>query len=119
MRPLEFFLLLANVLAFLVWARRRVAPRSGRPTTPQPTRRQVRGWPISLSSVGVGVTSWLPVAFSVFHFPVPGGSCGIGTVTYHWIDAQRQNIFSPDARALIRPRRARAVAARPGCLAVQ
>ena len=65
------------------------------------------------------MASWLPVAFPVFHFPVPGGSYGIGTGTYHWVDAQRQNLFSLDAWALIRPSRARAVAARPGCLAVQ
>ena len=74
------------------------------------------------------MASWLPVAFPVFHFSVPGGSCGIavpggscgiGTVTYHWADAQRQKMFSLDAWALIRPSRARAVAARPGCLAVQ
>ena len=39
-------------MAFLVWARRRIAPRSGRPTTPQPTRRLVRGWAIGLSSMG-------------------------------------------------------------------
>jgi len=34
-----------------------------------------------------------------FHFPHPSGPYQIGTVTYHWVDADRPEIFaSPDAR---------------------
>jgi predicted dienelactone hydrolase len=38
----------------------------------------------------------LPVALPVFHFPTPTGRYGIGTVTYHWVDANRPELFTAD-----------------------
>jgi hypothetical protein len=35
-------------------------------------------------------------AYSSLVFPPPTGSYGIGTVTYHWVDADRAEILSPD-----------------------
>ena len=33
---------------------------------------------------------------NVIAFPPPTGPFGIGTVTYHWVDANRPEVFSPD-----------------------
>ena len=33
---------------------------------------------------------------SVFRFPHPTGHHGIGTVTYHWVDADRPEAFTAD-----------------------
>ena len=35
-----------------------------------------------------------------FVFPPPSGPYGIGTVTYHWVDTERREVFSsrPDDR---------------------
>ncbi|OGX86765.1 hypothetical protein BEN47_12320 [Hymenobacter lapidarius] len=75
---------------FLVWLR-----RISRPSRPPHTP----AWAIGLSVLGLAAIGLLPLAFPVFHFPPPGGPYGIGTVTYHWVDEQRQELFSPDPRA--------------------
>lgn len=41
-------------------------------------------------------TCFLPLAFPVFRFPPPTGPYAIGTLTYHWIDASRAEIFTAD-----------------------
>jgi hypothetical protein len=61
-------------------------------------RRRVGG----AAAVGVGavvliVSAAVPVAVPVFGFPAPGGPYGIGTVTYHWVDAGRPEILSADS----------------------
>jgi predicted dienelactone hydrolase len=38
----------------------------------------------------------LPMLLPVFHFPKPTGSYAIGTVTYHWVDTNRPELFAPD-----------------------
>ena len=35
----------------------------------------------------------------VFHFPTPGGPYAIGTLTYHWVDSDRTDVYSADATA--------------------
>ncbi|MGA6207230.1 alpha/beta hydrolase family protein [Nocardia testacea] len=40
-----------------------------------------------------------PVAVPVFELPEPGGPYAIGTVTYHWRDDARREIFDPDPAA--------------------
>ena len=77
-------------LILLVWAWRRIVPRSGELLASYSTHRLARGWAIGLSSMGVVASSWLPVTFPVFRFPVPHGPYGIGTVSYHWVDARRR-----------------------------
>lgn len=54
---------------------------------------------ISRVGIGLGVlgllTSYaIPAAIPVFHFPQPGGKYGIGTLTYHWVDENRPEIFT-------------------------
>ncbi|MFT3944081.1 MAG: hypothetical protein QM705_09735 [Ancrocorticia sp.] len=38
-------------------------------------------------------------AFPVFRFPEPSGPYKIGTLTYHWVDEERREIFSADPSA--------------------
>ncbi len=54
--------------------------------------------------VGVGVlalivSNALPLVLPVFHFPHPSGPYRIGTMTYHWVDTSRDEIFSTDPNA--------------------
>jgi predicted dienelactone hydrolase len=37
-----------------------------------------------------------PIMCPVFRFPHPTGHHGIGTVTYHWVDADRPEAFTAD-----------------------
>ena len=41
----------------------------------------------------------VPIMRPVFHFPKPGGPYAIGTLTYHWVDTDRADVFSADANA--------------------
>ena len=41
----------------------------------------------------------LPIVLPVFHFPQPSGPYSVGTLTYHWVDANRAEAFSADASA--------------------
>jgi predicted dienelactone hydrolase len=38
----------------------------------------------------------LPIMCPVFRFPHPTGHHGIGTVTYHWVDADRPEASTAD-----------------------
>jgi hypothetical protein len=58
---------------------------------------------LSLLGVGIGVlvliiSFALPVLMPVFHFPKPSGPFAIGTLTYHWIDTCRPELFTLDPR---------------------
>ena len=51
--------------------------------------------------VGVGflvlvISIALPILLPVFHFPKPTGAYAIGTLTYHWIDMSRPELFTED-----------------------
>ena len=37
-----------------------------------------------------------PLLFPIFRFPRPSGLYQVGTVTYHWIDAAREETFTDD-----------------------
>ncbi len=55
-------------------------------------------------AVGSGVLALmtfvaLRIMLPVFHFPAPSGPYAIGTLTYHWVDTDRSDVFSADARA--------------------
>lgn len=50
----------------------------------------------TLGAVVLALSSLLPLAFPVFRFQPPTGPYAIGTVTYHWIDANRDEIFTAD-----------------------
>ena len=59
------------------------------------------GWHLAVV-LAIGATAaWLAllIAQPVFHFPPPGGPYSVGTLTYHWVDGNRAEVFSADARA--------------------
>ncbi|MEV1170978.1 hypothetical protein [Nonomuraea sp. NPDC049784] len=47
-------------------------------------------------AVALAVSVALPVAAPVFRFRAPTGPYGIGTTTYHWVDASRPELFTAD-----------------------
>lgn len=54
-----------------------------------------------VTSVGVLVlviSITLPILLPVFHFPKPTGQYGIGTITYHWKDTSRLELFTTDPK---------------------
>ena len=55
---------------------------------------------LGLGLLALAISAALPLVCPVFGFPQPGGYYAIGTVTYHWTDAARPEIFvaDPDAR---------------------
>ncbi len=67
-----------------------------------------RGWTHRLATVlgvglgvlGLAVSTAPPMVFPVFHFPQPTGPYEIDTLTYHWVDAARPEVFTanPDDR---------------------
>jgi pimeloyl-ACP methyl ester carboxylesterase len=54
---------------------------------------------IALTIIFAALGLALFVALPVPQFPQPGGPYGIGTLTYHWVDANRAEAFSADANA--------------------
>ena len=89
MRPFELALLLACALACVVT---------------MTARRHPRHWVYRASIVALGVAALaaavaLRLALPVFGFPPPSGPYRIGTLTYHWVDAGRADIFSADPNA--------------------
>ena len=87
---------LLATLFFLVWWVRCFAPLCGRAT---PAALHRRG---SAVAIGLGVLGWVvalatPIVMPVFRFPHPTGPYGIGSLTYHWVDASRSEVFSLDA----------------------
>lgn len=73
------YLLAGLVAALLVW---------------RPGRRFVRAMTVGSAAVVLAVAVALPIVFPVFRFPMPKGPYGIGTVTYHWSDTSRHEIFA-------------------------
>ena len=59
-------------------------------------RRLGRRVGVTIGVVALVFTCLLPLAFPVFRFSVPTGPYAIGTLTYHWIDAGRAEIFTAD-----------------------
>ena len=50
-------------------------------------------------ALGLAIFIALPIMLPVFHFPSPGGPHAIGTLTYHWVDTDRPEVFSADSSA--------------------
>lgn len=63
------------------------------------TNRFVSGIVIVLCIISMGLSAALPIVLPVFQFPRPSGPYQIGTLTYHWMDSSRHEIFSTDPRA--------------------
>ena len=86
-------------LFFLAWLSRNIAP-AGWTTGWKWTSQLACDITIGLGIFGLVATIALPIVFPVFRFPHPSGPYEIGTVTYHWVDAGRPEIFGtvPKAR---------------------
>jgi pimeloyl-ACP methyl ester carboxylesterase len=88
---------LVAVLLCLIWLVTTVRPgsadRRGLP------RRIGRGLGVGVGAAALAVSVALPVALPVFRFPTPTGRYGIGTATYHWVDAGRQELLGADPAA--------------------
>jgi predicted dienelactone hydrolase len=52
-----------------------------------------------LGTLALVASIGLPTVLPVFRLPAPDGLYPIGTLTYHWTDESRQEIFSPDPSA--------------------
>nr|MDQ2905919.1 carboxylic ester hydrolase [Chloroflexota bacterium] len=82
-------------LFLLVWLLQSFAPGGGI-VKQILINRFVAGCAIILCIIGIGLSAALPIVLPVFHFPRPSGPYDIGTVTYHWTDVSRREVFSPD-----------------------
>ena len=85
-------------LFFLVWLLQNSA-LAGRPAGQKRTHRLTVGLVIGLGVLGLAVSIVLPMVLPVFRFPHPGGPYKIGTLTYHWVDATRPELFTADPNA--------------------
>ena len=85
---------LAGVL-FLSWLLRSTR-RAERPAKQGRASRRVAGLGVALGVLGLAVSFVLPEVIPVFRFPRPGGPFEIGTLTYHWVDASRPEVFTAD-----------------------
>jgi hypothetical protein len=63
------------------------------------TSRLVVSCAISLAIIALVLSTALPTVLPIFHFPRPGGPYQIGTLTYHWVDTSRHEVFSTDSHA--------------------
>src|SRR5215213_6059245 len=78
-------------LFFVIWLLQNFAP-AGRPAGQKWTNRLAVG----LGILGLVVSIVLPIMLPVFRFPHPSGPYEIGTLTYHWVDADRPEVFTAD-----------------------
>lgn len=56
------------------------------------------GLAMGLGGFGLVASVVLPLILPVFRFPQPTGPYGIGTMTYHWVDAARSDVFAHDPK---------------------
>ena len=77
-------------LLFLIWLWRAAVTRH---TLWRPTHWLATGAIVGLGVVAMGASIALPSVFPVFRFPHPNGPYAIGTLTYHWVDAARLEVF--------------------------
>lgn len=61
-------------------------------------RRLVNFLGLGLSVMVLVISIALPLVLPVFKFPRPRGPYKIGTVTYHWVDASRSEIFTANPK---------------------
>jgi predicted dienelactone hydrolase len=61
--------------------------------------RVVTGVGVGLGVVALLLATALPLIFPIFQLKQPDGPYPIGTVTYHWVDNTRHELFSTDSHA--------------------
>jgi len=63
----------------------------------------IRRWPVriafGLGTLGLAIAVALQIIVPNFRFPPPTGPHAIGTLTYHWADTSRADIFIADPNA--------------------
>ena len=84
-------------LFFVVWLLHNFAPL-GAPAGQGRTSRLAIALVFGLG-VLVALSIALPIVLPVFSFSRPSGPYAIGTLTYHWVDTERPEIFSTDPKA--------------------
>lgn len=82
-------------LFFVIWLLRYVTP-AGKPAGHGRTNRFAVGLAVGLGVLGLAFSIVLPMVLPVFRFPDPSGPYEIGTLTYHWVDADRPEVFTAD-----------------------
>src|SRR5215216_2997947 len=82
-------------LFFLIWLLQNTAP-AGKPAGHRRTNRLAVGLAVGLGVLGLAISIVLPIMLPVFRFPHPSGPYEIGTLTYHWVDADRPEVFTAD-----------------------
>lgn len=72
------------------------ARRHERTTSGTRSRRLYTGVGVVTAVLALAVSAVLPAVVPVFRFPPPTGPYGIGTVSYHWVDTGRPEVFTAD-----------------------
>jgi hypothetical protein len=62
----------------------------------RPVNRLAAGFAIGLGTLALVISAALPTVSPVFRFQRPSGPYAIGTLTYHWVDAERPEFFTAD-----------------------
>jgi len=88
-------------LLVVIWLTRATVARH---LVPWRNHRVVTGAVVGLGAFATVVAVALPIAFPVFRFPQPTGPYAIGTLTYHWIDPARLEVFGTHLQGRQRPR---------------
>jgi predicted dienelactone hydrolase len=83
-------------LFFLVWLFQSLAPAEA---SRKRTSVLVRALGIGLGTAGLAAAIASPLILPIFQFPKPTGPYGIGTLTYHFVDRARPEVFSTDTDA--------------------
>jgi len=87
------YLLSISYFLALPWKQARPA---GDDAAPVRSRRLIALGGVVLGAIGLLISAVLPVVLPVFQFPHPHGPYEIGTLTYHWVDTSRPEIFTAD-----------------------
>lgn len=74
----------------------RLARHDGRRATGTRMRRLRTGIGVAAGVLGLVASAATPAVVPVFRFPPPTGPHGIGTLTYHWVDTDRPEVFTAD-----------------------
>src|SRR5215207_7800379 len=82
-------------LFFLIWLLQNIAP-AGKLAGHRRTNRLAIGLAVGVGVLGLAISIVLPMVLPVFRFPHPSGPYEIGTLTYHWVDADRPEVFTAD-----------------------
>jgi len=60
------------------------------------SNRLIAGLGSGLGVLMLVISIALPILVPIFHFSKPTGSYAIGTLTYHWVDSSRPELFTTD-----------------------